>query len=229
MPVLDFARVALPTFFTVLALVYATRLAGTYARSGVRLQVRGQPGSAQHVTHSLFRTLRIAVWLVTLVRVPFPAFDAQIGVFPTLMTPPVVVSGLVLLVAGFTFASFVHHFMAQDWRSGADEKAATMLITSGPFSRVRNPMFLGVLLAQIGFFLALPSLFSLLCLIAGFISVVVQSRHEERVLHRRFGVAYADYRAATPAWLPRLGQPYEAGPVASGRSSRAPHSAQEPS
>lgn len=202
MHALDFARAALPTFFTVLALVYATRLSGSRARSGVVLEAKGRPGTVQHVTHSLFRTLRIAVWAVTIIRVPFPAFDQQIGIFQSMMQPVLVLAGLALLLTGFAITSYVHHYMGADWRSGVDDESDTNLLTDGPFSRIRNPMFIGVMLAQIGFFLSLPSVFSLICLIFGIVAVLAQARFEERELARRFGTAYLAYLAVTPAWLP---------------------------
>ncbi len=43
MPALDFARAALPTFFTLLALVYITRMAGAEARSGFSLRAALRP------------------------------------------------------------------------------------------------------------------------------------------------------------------------------------------
>lgn len=205
MPALDFARAALPTFFTLLALMYITRMAGAQARLGVSLYARSRPGSVQHVTHSLFRTLRIAVWGVTIVRVPFPQFDVQIGVFPALMQPGVVLAGLAMLLIGFGLCSYVHHYMASDWRTGVDDRAETNLITSGPFARLRHPMFVGVVISQLGFFLALPSVFSLICLVAGVVAVIAQARFEEKELARRFGAAYLAYLALTPGWIPRRG------------------------
>jgi protein-S-isoprenylcysteine O-methyltransferase Ste14 len=205
MPALDFARAALPTFFTLLALVYITRMAGAEARAGFSLGAGSRPGTVQHVTHSLFRTLRLAVWAVTVIRVPFPQFDAQIGVFPALMQPASVLAGLALLLIGFTLCSYVHHYMAGDWRSGVDERAETNLITSGPFARLRHPMFVGVMISQIGFFLAMPSVFSLICLVAGLVAVIAQARFEERELARRFGAPYLAYLALTPGFIPRRG------------------------
>jgi protein-S-isoprenylcysteine O-methyltransferase Ste14 len=200
---LDFVRAALPTFFTLLALVYATRMTGARARSGVPFTVPSRPGTVQHITHSLFRTLRIAVWAATVIRVPFPQFDGQIGVFSALMQPAIVLAGLVLLFIGFGLSSYVHHYMAADWRSGASEGEKTELVTSGPFARVRNPMFIGVMAAQTGFFLALPSVFSLICLISGVVAVIAQARFEERELAKRFGASYLAYLAITPGWVPR--------------------------
>ncbi|MGL5446619.1 MAG: methyltransferase family protein [Rhabdaerophilum sp.] len=140
---------------------------------------------------------------MTIIRVPFPQFDAQIGIFPTLMQPSLALIGLALLFVGFGLTSFVHHYMAADWRSGADEEADTELLTTGPFARVRNPMFIGVMAAQLGFFLAMPSVFSLICLVSGLVAVIAQARFEERELAKRFGASYLAYLAVTPGWVPR--------------------------
>jgi protein-S-isoprenylcysteine O-methyltransferase Ste14 len=108
-----------------------------------------------------------------------------------------------MLLVGFVVTSYVHHYMGPDWRSGVDEETETQLVTSGPFAQVRNPMFLGVMLAQIGFFLALPSVFSLVCLVIGVVAVFAQARFEEHELARRFGATYRLYLEQVPAWLPR--------------------------
>ena len=70
-----------------------------------------------------------------------------------------------------------------------------------PYQRSRNPMFIGIILGQLGFFLALPSAFTLLCLIAGASALVVQSKNEETALAQLFGEQYHRYQAQVPRWL----------------------------
>ncbi len=168
----------------------------------ISLSASSRPGSVQHVTHSLFRTLRLAVWGVTIIRVPFPQFDAQIGVFPALMQPAIVLSGLVLLLLASPCARMCTITWLSDWRTGVDERAETNLITSGPFSRLRHPMFLGVVISQLGLFFSMPSVFSLICLVAGIVAVIAQARFEEKELARRFGEPYLAYLALTRAGFP---------------------------
>ena len=52
-----------------------------------------------------------------------------------------------------------------------------------------------------GLFLALPSAFTLVCLIFGVWAVNAQVRIEESLLQKRFGSEYEMYRARTPRWL----------------------------
>jgi protein-S-isoprenylcysteine O-methyltransferase Ste14 len=200
---LEFARAALPTFFTVLAIVYFTRLVAGRARFGVALDEIGRPGTVQHMTHSLFRVFRIAIWAACVMRAIEPDFDELLGIIPELMHPATVFIGLLLLVGGFAWVGYCHNYMGLEWRSGVPEKHVPGLITTGPFARMRHPMFAGVMFAQFGFFLALPSIFSLICFVLGAMAVLVQTHFEEAELSKRLGEAFEAYRAEVPAWLPR--------------------------
>jgi protein-S-isoprenylcysteine O-methyltransferase Ste14 len=82
-----------------------------------------------------------------------------------------------------------------------DPKQNRHLLTGGPYNRSRNPVFIAVMLGQFGFFLALPSVFSLVCLIAGVTVLIRQARVEERALADFFGDTYEAYRRRVPRWL----------------------------
>jgi protein-S-isoprenylcysteine O-methyltransferase Ste14 len=64
-------------------------------------------------------------------------------------------------------------------------------------------MFLLIQLAQFGFFLSLPSVFTLVCLVVGMAAIHAQARLEERHLAAHHGEAYRRYRETTPRWLIR--------------------------
>ena len=69
------------------------------------------------------------------------------------------------------------------------------------FARSRNPTFLAIIMGQAGFFLALPSVFSLVCLVAGILVLRQQAKAEEAALERLHGEAYRRYRQDVPRWL----------------------------
>lgn len=85
-------------------------------------------------------------------------------------------------------------------------RAATTLVTTGPFALTRNPLYLGNTLLLVGLagMLANPW-----CLAAAGLEVwLVTSlaiRREEAHLAAKFGVAWHHYARRTPRWL-RLGQ-----------------------
>ena len=77
------------------------------------------------------------------------------------------------------------------------------LITSGPYRRVRHPIYTGAILALWGTVLALDSLVGLL--IWGVLFTLVLCLHtvaEEALLVERFGEAYRRYRREVPRLIP---------------------------
>ena len=78
-----------------------------------------------------------------------------------------------------------------------------VLTTTGPYSVVRNPLYVGSFLGVIGFGLAvrLPLLpLVLLATFAALYPAVVAN--EEKRLEELFGEDYLGYRNATPRWIP---------------------------
>lgn len=83
------------------------------------------------------------------------------------------------------------------------------LVVSGPYRYVRNPMLTSVIVMLLAEALALGSLALLGWAIVFFaMNTVYFVFSEEPGLERRFGAAYAHYKAAVPRWIPRL-RPYE--------------------
>jgi len=85
------------------------------------------------------------------------------------------------------------------------------LVTSGPYRRVRHPVYLGTAVALVGVALASGSWIALLAVLALFLpSAVHRARREERALGRAFGREWREYAARTPFLLPALRAPRQA-------------------
>ena len=197
----EFTRWFLAAFFTAVAAFYTGRIILAARYRGTSPVFAGRPGSAHYLTHLAFRVFRVVIWLVCVVRCAVPDADGLIGPIHLLWTAPVVLIGDALLAGSFAFALHVHFYMGRDWRSGTHDEDMGRLITTGPFAVSRNPMLLAVQGAQIGLFLALPSVFTLVCLGVGLWAVHAQVRVEEVALAARHGGVYAAYRSETPRWL----------------------------
>ena len=91
--------------------------------------------------------------------------------------------------------------MANSWRIGIDEKNKTELITNGLFSISRNPIFLGVMIANFGLFLIIPNAFTLLIVSLSTVSINTQIRLEEAFLKSSHGEKYQDYLNQIMRWL----------------------------
>ena len=86
---------------------------------------------------------------------------------------------------------------------GVRLSAGHCLIDSGPYARVRHPMYLAVMIAALGSLL-LYRTWATLAFAILMLGLVVRARREERVLAQEFGQQWQEYAARVPAWLPRM-------------------------
>lgn len=79
---------------------------------------------------------------------------------------------------------------------------ASALVTSGPFTFTRNPMYLGMLLIVTGVAVWLGQLSGLIALPL-FVAYITrfQIRPEEAVMRQKFGEAFVTYASQTRRWI----------------------------
>ena len=105
------------------------------------------------------------------------------------------------LIISLILVWFAQSQMANSWRIGIDKKNKTKLVTKGLFSISRNPIFLGIMLANIGLFLIIPNAFTLLIISLSTISINTQIRLEEDFLKLEFGNDYLKYSKKVRRWI----------------------------
>ena len=115
--------------------------------------------------------------------------------------PILIMVGWGLLIISLILVWIAQSQMANSWRIGIDEKNKTKLVTSGIFSISRNPIFLGIMLANIGLFFVIPNAFTLLIVSLSTISINTQIRLEEEFLKEVFGVVYKEYKDKVNRWI----------------------------
>ncbi|MEL7223161.1 MAG: isoprenylcysteine carboxylmethyltransferase family protein, partial [Bacteroidota bacterium] len=106
-----------------------------------------------------------------------------------------------LLILSLILVWIAQSQMANSWRIGIDEKNKKKLVALGMFSISRNPIFLGIMIANIGLFLVLPNAFTLLIVSLSTISINTQIRLEEEFLKHEFGVEYEGYLKKVRRWI----------------------------
>lgn len=109
--------------------------------------------------------------------------------------------GWVLLLVSLILVWFSQSQMANSWRIGIDENNKTKLVTKGVFSISRNPIFLGIMITNIGLFLVIPNAFTLLIISLSTLSINTQIRLEEEFLKREFGNEYKEYAEKVRRWI----------------------------
>lgn len=199
-----FVRWFLAAYFTGVAGYYTVAIIRMKRRLGVSPVTKGPRGSLHRWLHQTFVVFRVLIWCVCVARVAWHGLDRWLVPIDPLWQAPVMLSGAALLVLAFVAILAIHAAIGPQWRSGIEQDGPLVLITSGPYRLVRNPVFTGIHAAQLGLFLALPTLFTLICLAVGVTCVQMETRLEEAHLRVRFGDAYAAYAARTGRWWPRV-------------------------
>ena len=84
------------------------------------------------------------------------------------------------------------------------------LAQTWPYTRVRYPQYVAVVLIMFGFLLQWPTLILFPILVTVYTKL---AKHEEQEVLEEFGLAYRDYQAHTPAFVPRITQVSNTGSV----------------
>lgn len=110
--------------------------------------------------------------------------------------------GVAAMAAGVGFDLAAMLTMSRHRANILPHRAATMLLTAGPFALSRNPIYLGNAIMLAG---AAPAFGNIwfLGVVPGVIALVTRLaiRREERHLASRFGDAWIAYAARTPRWF----------------------------
>ena len=113
------------------------------------------------------------------------------------------VLGVAVMLAGLLVTLSAQRAMGSSWRIGVDADERTELVTAGLFGRVRNPIFTGMLLFAGGSALTVPTVVTVLGLVAAVAGIVAQVHLvEEPHLRRLHGPAYDGFVARTGRFLP---------------------------
>jgi protein-S-isoprenylcysteine O-methyltransferase Ste14 len=138
----------------------------------------------------------IAGWIPWVIDRPNPA------------APPSHQLGLVVLALGWGIVLWcARDFGRRGNGTPAPYDPPRALVIGGVYDIVRNPMYVGVLIAIAGwalwFWSGRVALYGIFAALAFHARVLL---YEEPVLMRSFGADFARYRARVPRWLPRLPQ-----------------------
>lgn len=119
-----------------------------------------------------------------------------------------------LTVYFLNFLIFIPFFVAGAWfgvngvivasLKVAETHRAETVISTGVYSIVRHPQYLGGILAHIGFSFLLSGIYCLLVTPLVVVIVYFISWKEEKELVKEFGQEYVDYRSKVPMFIPKL-------------------------
>ncbi len=115
----------------------------------------------------------------------------------------VVAVGVVLIWGGMIFRYFAIRTLGEFFRTQVIIQQSHELITTGPYTYLRNPGYTGSTITLVGFGFAVGNWMSVSVLVAA--TLIAYSRRipvEEQALRDRFGAEYDEYRKRTWALIP---------------------------
>ena len=119
---------------------------------------------------------------------------------------PATAVGAVLVLIGGGLVWRAQDDMQEAWRVGIDPRERTLLVRQGLFQFCRNPIYLGLQIALVGFAAMLPGLCSLALLAVSLPLLHVQTRLEESHLRKHHGADYAEYCRSVGRFFPWTGR-----------------------
>lgn len=145
--------------------------------------------------HTQFLSLQVR--LTTAIQIAVNALHFASGLWFPLAFPldiPVRSLGLTIFTVGVVFAVWAKFAMGTNWGLPGVHKIAHQdtLVTEGPFSYSRNPIYTGLILMSLGIGVALKSAFIFIVFIL-YIYFLKKIQEEEKQLEVHFGKEYEAY------------------------------------
>jgi protein-S-isoprenylcysteine O-methyltransferase Ste14 len=118
-----------------------------------------------------------------------------------LRSVPMAVIGALIATIGAALAFTARAAIGRNWGTPGSRKADSELVTSGPYSLVRHPIYGGILLMMIGTAIGLIPAWWVLAA-GGGAFFLYSARREEALMTERFPDSYPAYRAGTKMLIP---------------------------
>lgn len=116
----------------------------------------------------------------------------------------VAVAGLAIEVAGVALAAWARYCLGANWSGAVTLKEGHELIGSGPYKRIRHPIYTGIALGLAGTAVFIGEWRGVVAFAAMLISFFFKARKEEAWLTREFGEEFGRHRERTGMFFPKI-------------------------
>ena len=198
----EFLKIFLPIYATIFFFaVFLLRTAIVWQKTGINAFVLLKQGGTYGVIGVYFKLLPLASFLAVVSYSFFPSMYDFLAPFHWLENQLIVFVGIFFLIISLFWIWVAQTQMGKSWRIGIDEQRKTELITTGMFSISRNPIFLGMKVNLLAFFLVIPNAVTLTVVVTGFALIDIQVRLEEQHLLNLNDDSYQNYYKKVRRWL----------------------------
>ncbi|MFX0168294.1 MAG: isoprenylcysteine carboxylmethyltransferase family protein [Candidatus Hodarchaeota archaeon] len=113
-------------------------------------------------------------------------------------------TGVTIGLVSIPFIGWIHWVLGRAFSKSLTIQEGHQLVTTGPYRRIRHPMYTVFIVYFLSLFLISTNLFLLITWILMIITFIVRIPKEEQMLLDQFGEAYREYMKKTGRLLPRL-------------------------
>lgn len=198
----DILTIFLPIYFVLFfGFAFLWRTWATYRKTGVNpYRLLGNPGP-EEVTSRYFRLLPFISLLVMVVYLLPEQYYEYLAPVHWLQNELLQKMGMAIMSVALIIIVVAQGQMGESWRIGVDYDHRTEFVQQGLFKYSRNPIFLGIMLSVIGYFLLLPNAVTLVIMMLDLALIQVQIRLEERHLTAEHGDVYKHYCDEVRRWI----------------------------
>lgn len=191
----DFIRFFIPLYFIIFFAVSFVGISYKVARQiGKNPNVLPKDDSAYGLVGFYFKIVLSALFIYTMFLLFLPENVFNVFKITILEYNFVQYPGFVLMIFALIWVITAQLQMKNSWRIGIDNTTKTELVTHGLFKFSRNPIFLGMTISLVGFFLVVPTVIALTFLLMGSVLMQIQIRLEEEYLMKEHGQIYLAYK-----------------------------------
>jgi len=109
--------------------------------------------------------------------------------------------GLAIFVAGLALAVWARLYLGRNWGMPMSQKDEPELVTTGPYRKVRHPIYSGIILAMVGTAVAVSVYWLIAVALLG-TYFIYSAFMEERHMAGEFPASYPDYKRSTKMLIP---------------------------
>lgn len=191
----DFIRFFIPLYFIIFFAVSFVGISYKVARQiGKNPNVLPKDDSAYGLVGFYFKIVLSGLFIYTILLLFFPENIFNEFKITILEYNFIQYAGFALMIFALIWVITAQLQMKNSWRIGIDITTKAELVTHGLFQFSRNPIFLGMTISLVGFFLVVPTLIALIFLLMGSVLMQIQIRLEEEYLMKEHGQIYLDYK-----------------------------------
>jgi protein-S-isoprenylcysteine O-methyltransferase Ste14 len=160
------------------------------------------PGRSGCITRSIWFPV-VFLWIVIPISTPWISKPPWI-IRLLIAAPPLAWVALFVAIFAFILTLICWKKMGKSWRMGVDPAEKTSLIVTGPFARVRHPIYALSSVLMLATVAIVPAPLMIAVAIVHLALLQLEARREEDYLANLHGPTYLDYCARTGRFLPKI-------------------------